>query len=464
MPPNELDKDNIDIVIYHDNCADGFASAFIVWYYYRKIGKLEKANMINYLPSNYSNANELLFSALIDRCNNKNILICDFSYPYPELLKIMEVCSTFMIIDHHKTSRDALTKLEDKYKIFMMERSGAGITWDYFFPGEPLPLFIAHIEDRDLFRFTLQDTNKFVTYFYEQPFDFNSWEKYLDEERVYEAISKGSNWLEYQQAIIGHVLNKAYPVIQSINNELRIVVYSNTSELKSDIGHQLLEKFPFCDFSAIWHYEAEKNKTYYSLRSTDSRMDCSLIAQNFSGCGHRNASCIAFDACVPYLPYERVPDHGIIDLLLGPFDEDTIIIQSIPFRYTLFKVDEVKTQWVSTKDYLDLIKRYFSSSQLIVFEYATDISKIINNPDSVITRNYTILFNDLSLQNSMEVLMYRTIMSEQALLVIATEKDFKDIFIDLKGSLPNPEESEICDGDLETYGSETSDDEEITVF
>ena len=73
-------------------------------------------------------------------------------------LQIVDASGHLLVLDHHKTAQAALADIDHaKAKIvFDMERSGAGLAWDYFYPlatGSARPPLIDMVEDRDLWRF-----------------------------------------------------------------------------------------------------------------------------------------------------------------------------------------------------------------------------------------------------------------------------------------------------------------------
>ena len=61
--------------------------------------------------------------------------------------------------------------------IFDMERSGAGLTWDYFYPGRPRPWLIDYVEDRDLWRFKIEDAEVVNAYISTIPYTFEAWDE-----------------------------------------------------------------------------------------------------------------------------------------------------------------------------------------------------------------------------------------------------------------------------------------------
>src|SRR5690606_18266248 len=109
-------------------------------------------------------------------------LLVDFSYERTVLERLADQARSIVILDHHKSAAEDLAAFavpeprpgalgwEDVPRllrelaarnrppviaIFDMARSGAGITWDFFFAPRPRPWLIDYIEDRDLWRKTL---------------------------------------------------------------------------------------------------------------------------------------------------------------------------------------------------------------------------------------------------------------------------------------------------------------------
>lgn len=398
-----MDKNNIDIVIYHDKCYDGFGCAFIVYYYYKKFDK-----NIKFIPANYDR------EINIEELKNKNILMCDFSFKYDYLIKIIENASNFLILDHHKSSEKNLIEIPDQYKIFDSSLSGIGLTWNYFFDNE-LPSFLAYLQDRDLWNYNLPHTLEFITFFHQQIMDFSFWEQYLNQKNVYEAIKIGSQWLSYQQKIIDNI--DYYYCINDFD-KLYIVAYCNSPILKSDIGNKLLNEIT--DFSCIWHYQ--NDKTYYSLRSTENKIDVSKIAEKYNGGGHRNASGIIING---YHQFQKENEYGIIKLLQEKITGKFNFMGKLN-SFTLFKVKEIKNEWLDEK-YFNLIKRK-SNTIYIVFEITSDIISIIN--DTIINKkDYHIFFNEYSIEDKEKFLEYNVCSDKSRFILISSEKEFIDIFI-----------------------------------
>jgi hypothetical protein len=53
-----------------------------------------------------------------------------------------------------------------------MNKSGATLAWAYFHPHEPVPLFVAYVEDRDLWRKALPGSDDFFAVYSILPHEF----------------------------------------------------------------------------------------------------------------------------------------------------------------------------------------------------------------------------------------------------------------------------------------------------
>jgi hypothetical protein len=354
-----------------------------------------------------------------------------------------------MILDHHKTAEADLKQIPGFLKIFDMNRSGCGITWDVFNENYPMPKFLEYIQDRDIWTKKFIETSPFVAYFYDQEFDFDLWETYLDEKILEKAIVRGEAWLEYQNILIEKIIKKVSYVIQEVNNKYVIVLYSNCPELKSDIGNKVFNKLPFGDFSCVWDYDLYKDQSNYSLRSTNDRMDVSQIASKFGGGGHRNASGIVFSGKVECLPLEKVDDLGILTLLLNRI-KGNVKFTGVDQVYSLFKVNEIKNEWLN-EEYFDLIKRKCSDTPVIVFERQSDLVDIDKTTGTIISlKEYSLFYNEVAC-NFEQRLKLMVSGSKDHAITFVSPKEFSDVFSDID----EENDSEIViDKDVEELSSD----------
>lgn len=263
------------VVIYHAHCSDGTTAAAIA------LDALGKCQLID---ATYGE------ECPIEELHGKDVLIVDFSYPRETLERIHAVAKSLLVLDHHKTAAEALAGLP--YAHFDMERSGAGMTWDHLYPGEPRPYLVTHVEDRDLWRFANGNTKAFCA-----AFQFDQAACALPEDKVAQAqlmlhmdeadylkmVSEGSMLVESEARIVENICQQAYP-LELLGTEFMCV--NAPGVYASEGGNYLVRTYG--KPAAVWYTDGHEVKV--SLRSRDDLTDVSDIARAFGGGGHRNAA------------------------------------------------------------------------------------------------------------------------------------------------------------------------------
>jgi len=260
---SELTKPNL--VIYHGNCYDGVTAAYVAWLYLKETA--------DYIPFNYSDPPPDV--------KGKNIYIVDFSFKRDVILALAKD-NYVVVLDHHKTAEAELRGLEAENSgidiEFDMNRSGAGIAWDYFFSVPRLPL-VNYIEDRDLWRFKLPNSREVNAWIQSWDIDLDTWKSLLRQQS------------KLVKQICDNARLKELPQLPSGLQQIGIVgPYVETSILMSEVCEQLLLDSPMSDFS--WYSFLRKDgKRQYGLRSRNTEnFDVSAIAKQYGGGGHKNAA------------------------------------------------------------------------------------------------------------------------------------------------------------------------------
>jgi oligoribonuclease NrnB/cAMP/cGMP phosphodiesterase (DHH superfamily) len=173
---------------------------------------------------------------------------------------------------------------------FDMNRSGARMTWDFCNPGVEAPLLIRLIEDRDLWRFTLDDTKPFSLWLRSEPFSFDRFTKIHNafregEGETYRIMTEARAMQRFFDAKVDEIASFAK---RRRIGEHEPIVVNCPPMFASEVGHALLEKHADAPFAAT--YFDGPNSRMWSLRSRDDRADVSAIASKFGGGGHRNAA------------------------------------------------------------------------------------------------------------------------------------------------------------------------------
>ena len=256
------------LCIYHGNCADGFGAAWVVR---RALGE----DKVEFHAG--------VYGAPPPDVTGRDVVLVDFSYKRPVLEAMAAVASSVTVLDHHKTAQDDLTDIAGVEVVFDMNRSGAMIAWDYFFPNVPAPTLLHHIQDRDLWRFAMSGTREIQSAVFSYPYDFEVWDELMDTLPVL---------LAQEGACIERKHHKdVAELVADTKRRLTIggfdVPAANLPYIyASDAGHMMCAGEPF----AATYYQKADGSYSFSLRSTDSGVDVSAVAKQYGGGGHRNAS------------------------------------------------------------------------------------------------------------------------------------------------------------------------------
>jgi hypothetical protein len=282
-------------IIYHDNCPDGWTAA---WVAHRALAP-ERTKLI---PAQHGQPPP-------DLTTFDTVYIVDFSYPHKVMAEMaIEGQRTVVVLDHHRTAIDDIcsghgddpgqapwgegakgdkwiARYETPYQTVLDDnRSGAGITWDYFHPGEPRPPIVDYVEDRDLWRFMLQGSQEVNAYLRTVPFTLDEWDGLAEGWNTTDLVNIGTGALShieaYCRAAAGHAYwctmgDRYFPIVN--------VTYESCSEVAS----YLLDHFD-CDMAGYF-LERGGGGWHYGFRSRNG-VTVHDHAAAFGGGGHPQAS------------------------------------------------------------------------------------------------------------------------------------------------------------------------------
>lgn len=304
-------------VIYHADCLDGFGAAYAAAC---KLGL-----QCHFRPMHHGQPWEM------GEIAGHQVFILDFSFSRETLEAMAKVAASVIQIDHHGTARKPWAALlkddgsglesyqHDKLPlqlIFDLNKSGARLGWEYFHPGQPLPLALQHIEDQDLWRFALPGTRAFCHALRLQPFDLAHWSALLAEidtretDRYQQMLIEGQAIKQFFNKEIDLLANShlvmparlrgepidalqavrhGQPVISKENQSwhaLSGVAINANGLFASELGNRLAEKHG--SFALIWQLAGDGDAKV-SLRSKGA-LDVASIASRYGGGGHPNAA------------------------------------------------------------------------------------------------------------------------------------------------------------------------------
>jgi oligoribonuclease NrnB/cAMP/cGMP phosphodiesterase (DHH superfamily) len=261
------------ICIYHSQCADGFTAAWVVK---EALDPLEKN--VEFYPGVYQKEPPDV--------TNKTVFMVDFSYKSPIIKEMLKKAKDIYILDHHKSAIEDLSEIKSDnfHTVFDINRSGARITWDYFFPDCPPPQFLLHVEDRDLWKFELDGTKEIQSAIFSYPYEFRYWDYFKNagnnlDHLIRDGIAITRKHLKDINELLS--MDQHRLIINGIDVPACNLSYIYSSEAGNIMSKN--EKFAVC-------YTYVKDGVILSMRSQPEGMDVSIIASTFGGGGHFAAS------------------------------------------------------------------------------------------------------------------------------------------------------------------------------
>jgi hypothetical protein len=259
-------------VIYHHPCPDGFAAAYCAW---TRLGS--RATYIPYGHDDPPRRHEL---------HNAFVVMCDCCYKRPDLLSARSMARSMLVLDHHKSSMDQCGDLD--YCTFDMMRSGAGMAWDFFNPGQPRPLMIDCVEDRDLELNLIAQTRAFCAKLDTMPTEFSAWDRVakLEGEALTRFMREGHEMLAQFESQAQAITASAQPCMF---NGRRAYILNAPYRFASRCG-AILCALPGCEMAAIWSSTDLRNAKLSLRADPASGCDVAAMAVALGGGGHAVAS------------------------------------------------------------------------------------------------------------------------------------------------------------------------------
>jgi hypothetical protein len=289
-----LKPEEIDVVLYHEGCPDGYGAAYAIW-------KAFPDKPIQYyaLHPKQNPPKDL----------RGGIVCVDYAPRAVVVLGMIRSGNKVLIIDHHKTNEDALKDIPEENKIFDMTHSACYLTWHFVACTVP-PMFLQYIEAYDLYDLKrLAHVDAFHAWFSgvvrkkrgEEKSLFAELDRYNDEDLLNAGIERGKNYMFILNTKMREIADRAFTQLTLIGDQYYIVVYCNCVGVPvAQMATLLLKRFPLADFVAI--FQIGNNITNLQLRSEPGRADVSHVALQFGGGGHIHAAGMVLSGCTCCIP------------------------------------------------------------------------------------------------------------------------------------------------------------------
>jgi oligoribonuclease NrnB/cAMP/cGMP phosphodiesterase (DHH superfamily) len=271
------------LVIYHDKCPDGMGAAWAAYRCFLEASERGEAEVVFYAAT-HGNDPPMKKVRWADRT-----YILDFSYDR-EIMVDMSKETKLLVLDHHKKAEAQCHGLE--FCEFDMDRSGAGMAWDYFFPREERPWLIDYIETRDIWTWKWPNAAEALAYLDTLPRNFQTYDKiYAGEVTLGECVEKGTPVRSYVETFIDESIDAALRHIcfQAPDGRIfsDIPIINGSAKNISD----LINRFAVGHAFGLGYFRRKDGKYQYSVRvSADSDFDGNKLANLYGGGGHVKAA------------------------------------------------------------------------------------------------------------------------------------------------------------------------------
>lgn len=258
------------ICLYHKNCLDGIAAAWVAWKYFK--------GEIDLIAIQYGDPIPIL--------GGRKTYVLDFSFKADVLFELDGLCD-MVLLDHHATAITEFGKLGDRVNqlkghfVLDEQYSGAMLAWRYFFPDQEPPIEISIVQDRDLWQFKVPYTKEWTMAAFSYPFDVEIFDKLVN--RGVDSVCNEGNVLERKQR---HDVEKIAKSVRTMKIDGHVIPVINANVFfVSDLGHKLSEGHP----AAVVYTDGTDGRVF-SLRSREDGIRVNELAERFGGGGHPGAA------------------------------------------------------------------------------------------------------------------------------------------------------------------------------
>ncbi|OHD23856.1 MAG: hypothetical protein A2Y38_17355 [Spirochaetes bacterium GWB1_59_5] len=304
------------LVIYHSSCADGAGAAIAA-----HVGLAKRKEDALFYAAQYGE--DFPWEMLAQ--TNGNVYVLDFSYSLEITEKVRDFINPkpskhlgntdhdrydpskppprmVILCDHHKTAIEKLYGIKGVFTHFNIERSGAVLAWQHFFPNDGAePEMLLYLEDRDLWRWKLPKSLEISSALrsWGGLNDFKLWLPIFEEWHEATCTFGGSSTWKRKLEVEGPtVLRMEDSMARAIAANAEIVAFShpatdepivvlatNSSVLQSEVGNDLAKRAPnTIPMGIVYFWSGEQKQWVVSLRSING-YDCGALAKCWPGGG-----------------------------------------------------------------------------------------------------------------------------------------------------------------------------------
>lgn len=305
------------VCVYHSIDLDGFMSAAIVKHWHESIMKSQE-NITGQSQRQYHEINFIGYNygqPIPDLSEYDKVIMCDISFPKEEMEKLNNhniFNPSPIYIDHHISAINDLginceNSFATKYEgIQDTKYAACELTWKYFFPNNPMPEIVRFLGMYDSFRHKGTNEEQSVL-----EFQYGARQCISNYEEAYHFLKLS---LDDRLTVVRDIYLSGVSIYKYLCTEAK-QAYKNGFEIEFMIPHpeyigegqyKLLkficinkERFNPINFGIDYHLDGYDGCACFhfdgihwcfSLYNDNGKVDCSIIAKQFGGGGHRGAS------------------------------------------------------------------------------------------------------------------------------------------------------------------------------
>lgn len=288
-----------NVVSYDSIFFDNISGAFL---YYNFITKNRTFSQVEREATD----NDIIFMSypeeFFDELYNKKIMLIGFNGNIQLFKKIVRVAKEILMFDNNNKVKEMYEQINvNKQKIkliFNNKSSVSSLVWNFFYPDEPLPIYIKYLNDL----YSGDKTTMTASYFYSgirmrpeyfmqseyklteanSPKFFDKWTKLFDPEYVDRIVAVGENYIRFATTIVrvkaDDIVTKYFPsekIYKKYNNifmgvnQYKVMVCNWIDEkLVSYVRGGFNKKHGDCDLIMLWDYKVGSNFYRIQLIST----------------------------------------------------------------------------------------------------------------------------------------------------------------------------------------------------
>lgn len=269
----------LDVIVFHKNCADGFACACACYMYYDE----REVTLPTLIELSHSDP------VPMENLSGKRIAIFDFSFKRDVMMKLLDSCITLSLWDHHDTAEKELVGVPNCH--FSKYESGAILAWKFFFGDRPIPEFIKYVDDADRWQFKLPRSRDIrAGVFSGLSMTFDKWVPAIEDDARETLDRLADAGVEYTKFIkgLGEGKAKYSKEVKFFTHTARVV---NCPFFVSQMAEMILDLHPKTMIAIVWDCDHVRGRYRVHLRSRQSEgIDVGNIASRLGGGGHVNAS------------------------------------------------------------------------------------------------------------------------------------------------------------------------------